>query len=367
MNILYLTNHLEVGGITSYVLSLAEGFKQQGHNVHIGSSGGGLLPEFTARGVPFLDVPARTKFEFHYGLMLSLPRVIRYIKENNIHIIHSNTRVTQVLGCLAGRYSLTPHVSTCHGFFKNRLSRRIFPCWGCRVIAISQEVAGHLAGDLGVRQECIRLIHNGVDIDRFSLRDEKIRENAREKLGLGQAPVVGIIARLSEVKGHSYLIEAMKQVLEKAAGARLLIVGEGKCAEALRNLVRRLKIENNVSFIPNVADTAGILASMDLFVLPSLQEGLGLSLMEAMASGLAVIGSDVGGIKSLIRHGHNGLLVRPKDIEGLSSAILQLLADEERRISFGNRAREFIRENFSRQDMIARTERVYAECLSAKD
>jgi glycosyltransferase involved in cell wall biosynthesis len=103
---------------------------------------------------------------------------------------------------------------------------------------------------------------------------------------------------------------------------------------------------------------------MDLFVMPSIKEGLGLGLMEAMSWGKAVIGSEVGGIKNLIRHGYNGLLVRPADAEELSCAIIELLQDPVKASILGNNARLFITENFSLEKMVSGTERVYRECLS---
>jgi len=103
---------------------------------------------------------------------------------------------------------------------------------------------------------------------------------------------------------------------------------------------------------------------MDLFVLPSLKEGLGLALMEAMASGLGVIGSDVGGIRSLIQDRYNGLLVRPADIRGLSDKILELLQNPDQAKYLGNNARIFINQNFSQEKMVLETEKVYLECLN---
>jgi glycosyltransferase involved in cell wall biosynthesis len=136
--------------------------------------------------------------------------------------------------------------------------------------------------------------------------------------------------------------------------------------EELIKLVHKLGIAGNVFFVPEVSDTQGVLSAMDLFVMPSLKEGLGLSLMEAMASGLAVIGSDVGGIRTLIQHGHSGLLVKPSDTRGLAYAILELLGEPQKRQSFGKRAQEFIAQNFSQEKMVLKTEGVYLECLNAK-
>lgn len=364
MNILYLTNHLNIGGITSYVLTLATGLKKRGHNVYIASSGGELLRQFIEEGIVYIHIPTRTKQEFSPNVLISLFRLLKYIREKDIRIIHSNTRVTQVLGCLIQRFLKRHHISTCHGFFKARFSRKIFPCWGNRVIAISQAVKEHLLRDLGVREGVVRVIYNGIDTDKFKMQDARTKTDAKKKFGLGDGPVAGIVARLSDVKGHAYLIEAMKIVLSKIHNAQLLIVGEGKTKKELLNLTKQLRIEESVFFIPSVMDTSVVLSAMDVFVLPSLQEGLGLSLMEAQSAGLAVIGSDIGGLKSLIQHGYNGLLVKPSDIYELSCAILELLRDQDKRAVLGNNAREFINQSFSQEKMVLETERLYSECLS---
>lgn len=372
MNILYLTNHLNIGGITSYVLTLAQAFKKRGHKVYIASSGGKLLSKFIAEGIVYLPIPIKTKSEVSYKILISKYKLLKIIREKNIDILHANTRVTQVLSFFLQRSLSKPYVSTCHGFFKKRLFRKMFPCWGNKVIAISESVKEHLRKDFKVKEEDIRIIHNGIDVERF--REQKNtclpagrenREQRKRDLGLREGPVVGIVARLSEEKGHLYLIEAMKSVLSRIPEAQLLIVGNGRMKKELLELTKNLGMEKNIFFLTEVDDTKQVLAVMDLFVLPSFKEGLGLALMEAMASGLGVIGSDVGGIRSLIQDGYNGLLVRPADIQGLSYAILELLQNPDKARSLGNNARIFIEKNFSQEKMALETERVYLECLNA--
>jgi glycosyltransferase involved in cell wall biosynthesis len=242
----------------------------------------------------------------------------------------------------------------------------MFPCWGEKVIAISQQVKEHLVNDFEVKENKIALISNGIDTQRFAPFSPQERRKAVVELGLSGGPVVGIIARLSDVKGHQYLIEAMKIVLEAFPHAQLLIVGEGKMKQELNDIVERLGIKKNVSFVASMSDTRKALAVMDVFVLPSLKEGLGLALMEAMASGVSVVGSDIGGIQSLIINNFNGLLVGPKDVQGLAAAILELLKEPEKRGAFAREARALILEKFSSEKMVLETERIYQECLSIK-
>ena len=364
MNILFITNHLNVGGITSYVFTLAGALKKRGHSVYIASSGGDMLPKFLGSGICYIHIPMKTKKEISPKIIFSFFKLSGIIKENKIDIIHSHSRTTQVLGCLLSRFTGAKHVFTCHGFFRRRFLRRVFPCWGDKVIAISGQVREHLIEDFKLRDKDIAVVNNGIDIDRFKAAALKPEAQVKKKFGLSDGPVIGIIARLSDVKGHKYLIEAMKIVLDKYPRSILLIVGVGKMQKELTVLVNDLGINGNVNFIPEIPDTTDALAAMDIFVMPSLQEGLGLALMEAMASGLAVIGSNVGGIKTLIQHGRNGLLVEPADSRALAGAILELLDDPVRMPVLGREAQNFIQENFSQDKMALETEKEY---LSVND
>lgn len=366
MNILYLTNHLNIGGITSYVLSLATGLKKRGHNIYVASSGGQLLQRFIDEGISYIPIPIKTKQEISPQILVSMLKLKDAVQSYHIDIIHSNSRTTQVLGFLLGKKTNISHISTCHGFFKKRPLRRLFPCWGKKAIAISESVKEHLVGDFKVEAKNIAVIHNGIDVSRYAIHNTQYAIQRRKDLGLGKGPVVGIVARLSDVKGHIYLIEAMKAVLEKFPEAQLLIVGEGKIKEALIKFTERLGIKKSVFFIPSVQETTDVLSVMDIFVLPSLKEGLGLALMEAMASGLAVVGSKVGGIRALIQDNFSGLLTKPQDIVSLSQAILQLLGDAKKREYLGHNARDFISRDFSGAEMVMRTERLYLECVSLK-
>ncbi|MFH0827587.1 MAG: glycosyltransferase family 4 protein [Candidatus Omnitrophota bacterium] len=367
MNILFLANHLNIGGITSYIFSLARGLKRKGHNVYVASSGGDCLTRFTQEGIIFIPVPLKTKSEINiFKIGISFFKLLKEIREKQVQIVHTNSRVTQVLGDFLKRKTGVSHVTTWHGFFEPRWSRKKFPCWADKVIAISEQVKEHLLNEFNARPENIRLIHNGIDLDKVKLKEPLGRREVKNKLGLQEGPVIGIIARLSDVKGHVYLIRAMKNILKDFPDAQLLIVGEGRMEKELVSLVEELKIKSNVFFIPRHQNIAELLYIMDIFVMPSLKEGLGLGLMEAMAGAKAVVGSAVGGIKTLIRDKENGLLVAPQDANGLASAIRELLNDPARAAVMGNNARIFITRKFSLDEMLDKTEEVYKECLSEK-
>lgn len=358
MNILFITKHLNVGGITSYLYTLGTGLKKRGHRVYIASSGGETEKKFEEQGIALIKVPLTTKSEASPKIFLSVLRLLPVLKKEKIGVIHANTRVAQVLSFWLSKMTGVPYVSTCHGFFKPRLSRRMFPLWGKKVIAISDSVYQHLIQDFKVEPQRIKVVYNGIDLERFRTKKPEDIRQIKNKLGLGDGPVISIIARLSDVKGHVYLVRAFCEVLQDKPDTQLLIVGEGNTKKMLLELTAELGLRN-VYFVPAIKDTRQVFAVSDVFVMPSLQEGLGLALMEAMAFGLAVIGSDVGGIRNLIKDHSSGILTKPADPESLSGAILELLNDEAKRRVYGENARRFITENFSQDRMIQETEGIY--------
>ena len=363
MNVLFLTTHLNTGGITSYLFMLSKGMIERGVHVHIASSGGDMSGEFSALGVKLLKLNIQTKSELDPRIYYALLVLNQYVRQHDINMIHAQTRITQVMGFWLATMTGCSFVSTCHGFFKKRLSRQMLPCWGNAVVAISSAVQKHLQNDFLVEDDRISLIPSGIDIRMYPAVDSMIRYQIRRKYGLGEEPVVGIIARLSEVKGQDILIEAMKLVREQFVDAKLIIAGTGKTEPILREMVKRASLEQNVLFYPPTSKAVEILPALDIFVMPSRQEGLGLSIMEAQATGVPVIASRVGGIPSLIDDGKTGFLVEPEDPVALAQAIIKALRDRNRLTLIAKVSREFARENYSWDRMVEKTLTLYKSII----
>ncbi len=364
MNVLFLTTHLNAGGITSYLLTLSKGMTERGVRVHIASSGGDLEDDFSALGVRLLNLNIRTKSELDPRIYCVLPLLKQYIHRQEIDIIHAQTRITQVMGSCLSKMTKRPFVSTCHGFFKPRFSRKMFPCWGNAAVAISTAVQKHLRDDFKIAGERVRLIPSGIDIQMYAPADEDQKRQLRHKYDLGEAPVLGIIARLSDVKGQDVLIDAMTKIREQVPDVKLIMAGEGKMEPALRGMVKRLGLEQTVFFYPLTYKVSEILPVLDIFVMPSRQEGLGLSIMEAQASGVPVVASRVGGIPSLIESGKTGFLVEPEDPAALAQTILGALRDKGRLAQIAKAGREFVRERCSADMMVEKTLTLYKSVIS---
>jgi len=196
---------------------------------------------------------------------------------------------------------------------------------------------------------------------------EKEKKAYKSRIGIKAGPVIGVIARLSPVKGHKYLLMAVKELLKQYPRLEVLIIGDGPAKKELVELTMSSDLGRCTFIEESTIDTRIPLSIMDVFVLPSVQEGLGLSVLEAMAAGVPVVASNVGGVYSLIKDAETGFLVPPKDPVALANAISRMLADKKSALAMANTAREKVKEKFSLQDMAERVEAVYNECKAHID
>lgn len=362
MNVLLLSTHLNVGGVGLYIVNVAKTLKERGHAVVVSSSGGSLVDELGKAGIEHFFIDIKTKSELSPKLIFAYPKLLAFIHERRIDVVHAHTRVAQVLAFFLAKGAKISYVSTCHGFFKRRLGRRIFKCWGEKTIAISQAVRDHLIRDFNVKEKDVELVFNGVDAGRFCrvYKDEEKRTLRRE-LGIKEKTVVGAIGRLSSVKGYEYLIEAMDLLVDRGEDIRLVIVGDGPEKARLRALTDEYGLYGKVTFVEPTLDTPRMLSIMDIFVSSSTQEGLGLSVAEALASGKPVIASDVGGVGSLIKDRETGMLVSPENGKAIADAVSILTKDRELRNRLAAAGQELVKEDFALGCMVDGIEKVYRE------
>ncbi|MBI3333742.1 MAG: lipopolysaccharide heptosyltransferase II [Candidatus Omnitrophica bacterium] len=366
MKILLITTHLEMGGIPVYVVELARGLKRRGHEAVVVSSGGWLERRLDEAGILHPKIPIRTSSELNPRLwLLAFPRFLRIARRQRPDLIHAHTRTTQVLAWAVGALTGIPRVTTCHGIYPARIGRRLFRCWGKSVMAISKAVFQEMVSRYRLTPpHRVVLVRNGVEAARFSrpVPEEELAD-FRRRIGLKGGPVIGAIARLSPVKGLDHLLKAMPALLERHPHLQLLLIGEGPSRPELIRLAYQLGIAGHLVIAHSVEETRVPLAAMDLFAVPSLNEGFGLAMVEAMAAGVPVVASNRGGPAEIIEEGLSGLLVPPGDAEGLTRAILTLLDDPALRRRMGQAARERARAEFDLERMIREVETVYREAV----
>jgi len=237
------------------------------------------------------------------------------------------------------------------------------------VAAISSKVADAL-GEAGVARDHLRIIPSGVDGHHFRPASSSEREAARSRLGIKQEDfLVGTVGMLEARKGHRYLIEAiakLNRTVGEAPRIKFAIAGDGAMRDELANLARELGIANDTLFLGMIGDSRQLLDALDVFVFPSLKEGLGVALLEAMACGLPVVATRAGGVVDIVEDNRSGLLVAPRDSGSIADAIASLANDAPRRSQLGSGARVRVSENFSMDAMTRQTIDLYRTCLARR-
>jgi glycosyltransferase involved in cell wall biosynthesis len=228
-----------------------------------------------------------------------------------------------------------------------------------RLIAVSRSIVEKLHHE-GRDGAPIELIHNGVDLQRYDHQGPCC--TLREEYGLpAEGPIVGVVARLEPEKGHPTLLEAWPLVLAAIPDATLLVVGEGSRREALEAMSHELGIAARVVFTGRRDDVPAVTAALDVAVLPSYREALGLTILEAMALSRPVVASNVGGIPEMVEDGVTGLLVPPRDPESLAAAIVRLLRDHPLADMLARAGHDLVHERFCIELMVDAVERIYDE------
>lgn len=364
MRVLFLTTHLNYGGVASYILNLTKGLNLKGIKVFVASGGGMLERKLASFGIKHVRLPILTKSELNPKLFIAISKLINFINKENMQILHANTRVSQVVGWISKKFTDIHMITTAHGFYVPRLGRRMLPCWGEKIIAVSKAVKVHLIEDFNLNDYGIKVIRNGIDTARFHPSVKSIYSSQiRSRFGIKTGPVVGTISRLSDIKGLSILLLAVKKLKTFYQDITCLLVGAGREYYKIKNLLKKLNIEENVKLIPPLWEIEEMLSVMDVFICPSLQEGLGLSLIEAMGCQVPVIATKVGGIVEVVRDRYNGILISGGDIDGLVENVRILLEDKNLSKKISNQARVSVCNKFNIDKMVDSTIKVYSEVL----
>ncbi len=368
MKILHLTNHLNTGGITTYIRILAGEQVKAGQDVFVWGARGICSEDLKAMGITVLDDVPRCKSELSPRLWLALPKLIRILKTQSIDIIHTHTRVTQVLAAGAAFFVKIPYVSTAHMFYKRRLGRRLFPCWGKEIIAISKVMEEGLRTIFKEKElPSITVVSNGIDVGKLRARFDSVdRDKVRKSYGYRKEDLVILsLSRLIPVKGVHILIEAFAMARKEAPELKLLVSGTGEpvYTQGLKDRIAELHLEKDVLFLGNEPEIEKPLRAGDIFAAPYLwPEAFGLAVLEAMAVGLPVAGSISGGIVDLLGHGKYGLLFERENIPDLASCFLRYAKDAPLRFDMGRAARQAALE-YTSFKMYERIQKVYEKIL----
>ncbi len=391
IKVIHIITRLDKGGSAENTLLTAEGLDKKLYDVllvkGLSIESGMTEDEAVAveksiraaerEGVRILTVPGLMRKIAPFSDFKAFIELIKILRHERPHIVHTHTSKAGILGRWAAFFAgvpiiiHTPHGHVFWGYFgrfKTSLYvilEKIAAFITDKIIALTeQEKNDHLLFRIAPMDK-FSIVHSGIKLDGFS--DLPVDPEAiKRKLGIpGKGLVIGTAGRFAAVKGHRYLIEAAVSIAEARPDTTFVFLGSGELLEELQNMAEKLGLKENVKFPGWRADVAEVMSVFDLFVLPSLNEGMGRVLVEAMALGKPVVASDVGGIPDLIIHGKNGYLVPPGDALSLSAAIGDLIEDPEKGRKMGENGKKRA-VDYSADAMVQKIDKLYRTVLQQK-
>lgn len=356
MNVLHLISSAGHYGAENVLLNLAGSLERLGCRVALGVFVNARRPnteiaeQARQQGLQVALIPCGGRAD-----RSTVEAIRREIKSSGIELVHTHGYKADLYGYAAVRGAATPILATCHNWTGETLSLRLYAMldrWVLRrfrmAVAVSESVAAQLRR-AEVAPDRIAIISNGIDVARF----REARPTLGEGIGKGDRLVVGMVGRLVREKGAEYLLRAAREVLPLHPDTLFVLVGEGPARAEFEQMAHELRIEGRVIFAGQRQDMPGVYASMDVLVLPSLNEGMPLVILEALAARRAVVATRVGAIPQCIVPRETGLLVEPANAAGLRDAIAELLGDAALRRDLGERGSAWVEQHHS-SDAMAR-------------
>ncbi len=311
--------------------------------------------------------------------VISLIKLALFLKKEKYDIIHCHTSKGGFIGRLAAKLAgariiiYSPHGDIFEGYFCKLVTdffvllEKFAARFTDKIINLSKiEIERFLEHGIGTKQQ-LKHIYNGIDIKYYE-RTTASNLKKREEFSLSKDDFVcATVGRLVPVKGHTYLIKAIQKVVNVIPKAKFLFVGDGELKSELSEEIKSLGLQENIFLLGARRDIATILSSVDIFLLPSINEGFGMVLIEAMAAKKPVIATNVGGIPEIVIDGKTGILVPPKNTEGFSSAIIKLYNNPELSRRMGLAGYRRAKNIFNIETTVRELENLYSELIKEKN
>ena len=367
IRVLYLVDNLSFGGGERGCGQLSTGLNRDRFQTCLAAHPGGKLEEIVRQGgIQFFPLDMSRKFNFTTWRQLR-----GLISENGINIVHSEGMRADFLARLACRnipstavictvamliegYDVSPLKKIVY-----KIADRFSSRYVTHYIAVSKALKQRLVGELGIPADRVSVIYNGVELDQYN-PNLYTSDDARRSLGIPDGgPLVGTIGRLVYQKNFSCFLKAAHHVHLKRKQVKFVIVGHGEEESHLKSLAESLGISQVCTFAGLRFDTAKVLSALDIFVLPSILEGLPRIVIEAMAMERPIVATDIDGVREELRHDETGLLVPPADPAALAEAILSLLDNQEKARRLGRAARKDAEQRFNLERTLMDVETLY--------
>lgn len=299
-------------------------------------------------------------------------KIASYFKKNNISVVHSHGYKPSLICLLMKIFYNIPYVVTCHLWYIRNVRllvyafvEKISMLFAENVIGVSEEIVNNLE-KARVPRKKLRLIDNGIDTELYSKIEIIDEQKLRYELGLKKdSLIIGSLGRLTEQKDYKTFVRAAAEVLKEREDVEFIIAGEGHLRSELVSLSKLLGIEHRFHFLGFRNDKMNMLRLMDIFVLSSLDEGLPIAMLEAMAARLPVVATRAGAIPKVIKNGENGMLIEKGDFKQLKESFVLLINDDKKRATFGKKAYNTVKKRYSNDQMAAKYMDVYKEIFGS--
>lgn len=361
--ILYLSTSSGPGGAERVISNLASSLDPEKYRAILCLFRPGWIQERTeSRGVRTHVIPTHGMTDWRWALQFR-----RLLRQEQVDLIHAHEFDANVQGTFVAAMSGIPLVATVHGknYFWERLRRRLAYRWVSRhatMVAVSQNLKQFIVEQVGISSDRIKVVYNGVDVVPHCERADV--DQCRKELCVPENDqIVGVVGNLYPVKGHQYLIEGIPAVLKACPNTSFIFAGRGQLEPELKEQVHRLGLDRRVHFLGLRQDIPRILAMLNVFVLPSLSEGLSMAILEAMIAGKPVVATRVGGNPELVLDGETGLLVQPRDSQALASSLVTLLTNRQQATQCAEKGKNRAEGQFSLGTMVRSYQMLYEECL----
>lgn len=367
MRVLHVFVSLPVGGAENLLISILKELNPERYESVVCTlgEGGALAPAVRELGVPLIELKLmghRTRSVVVESALAEL-MIRERIDLVHSHLYHANRHARRA----AHQVGIPAVISIHNTYNKPKLRRRLINWWLARyaaaIIVGSEDIRRDVVRYDWVPVERVEIIPNSVNLER-SLPVRTIAAIRAELMIPQGAYVLGTIGRLEIQKGHRVLMEVISQ-LHQIMPVILLLIGSGREEDALRQQVAELGIENNVRFLGTRSDLGDLFSVMNLFVMPSLWEGLSLAMLSAMAAGLPVVATDVGGVSAVFGKNERGWVVPPNSADALVEAIDFCFRHTDQAALVGEAGRQHVHANYSDLAMVSRIEAVYQRVLDA--
>ena len=378
--VLHIITRLDKGGSAENTFLTVKGLDKEKYDVTLMSgpvedASQERRTQVEEYGIRYIHLPVLVRNIHMVYDLIALFKIYRFLAKEKFDVVHTHTSKAGLLGRFAAKLAgtplvvHTPHGHIFYGYFR-RLKTKMFirlekiaSRMTNKIVALTdREKSDYITHKIVREGKCI-VIHSGIELDRYRELTIEEKNKLKKEIGIPEdAMVVGTAGRLISVKGPEFMIKASQHISLESPETYLVFAGDGPLKEDLQTLAKETGTDKNIIFLGWRDDVPRILSVFDIFLLPSLNEGMGRVLAEAMALGKPIVASNVGGIPDLVIHGKNGYLVPPQNPEELAKYTQLLLEDKDKREKMGRAGKEMA-SGFTHEAMVQKIARLYEELM----